>query len=189
MASQWYLNDSGQEVGPLSSSELRRLARDGRIRPDSWVRRVGEGGWIAASRVKNLFEAPGHLPPPQPWALGAGVAGPAAPVASDPLVVLPAEPQALLAGPRPAPAALPAYAAELEEVQPVSRGPGLGLWIGLGAGVVVLAGGLLTILLAVVFLWEPGTPSSTRPSRSRPGAVAPLTPTSSKDVTFTNEKK
>jgi hypothetical protein len=187
VASQWYLNDSGQEVGPLSSTELRRLARDGRIRPDSWLRRVGEGGWIPASRVKNLFEAPGQLPPPQPWVLGPTTPGAGPLPASEPLVAIPVNALALPAQP-PLPVAQPACVPELEEVQPVSRRAGLGLWLGLGAGLCILAGGLLVVVLAVVYLYDPGSPSNNSPAHSRPSST-PLNPTPTKDVTFTKQDK
>jgi hypothetical protein len=56
MASQWYYRAEGQTVGPVSSSELRRLALEGRITRDTRVRKGSDGEWVPAERVNGLFD-------------------------------------------------------------------------------------------------------------------------------------
>ncbi|HTM55570.1 MAG TPA: DUF4339 domain-containing protein [Pirellulales bacterium] len=58
MADQWYVQAGGKEVGPLSPSQLKSLAGQGKITPATQVRRGSDAAWVAASRVKGLFEAP-----------------------------------------------------------------------------------------------------------------------------------
>jgi len=58
MADQWYVQAGGKEVGPLTPSQLKNLAGQGKITPATQVRRGSDAAWVAASRVKGLFEAP-----------------------------------------------------------------------------------------------------------------------------------
>lgn len=55
MASEWYYQDSGREVGPLSSGTLRQCASSGLITRDTLVRRADVARWVPASRVRGLF--------------------------------------------------------------------------------------------------------------------------------------
>ncbi len=74
MAAEWYFRVMGSEFGPVSAAELVEQAANGKIRPDTEVRK-GEGTWIPASRVAGLFDnaaqgkgtpAKGVMPPPLP---------------------------------------------------------------------------------------------------------------------------
>jgi len=74
MAAEWYFRVMGAEFGPVSATELVEQAADGKIRPDTEVRK-GEGAWIPASRVAGLFDRASHgkaitaktvVPPPLP---------------------------------------------------------------------------------------------------------------------------
>ncbi len=66
MASEWYVRIGKTEHGPLSSERLVQLTREGKITPETPVRKGPSSGWAAASAVKGLF------------AVGDGSASPAA---------------------------------------------------------------------------------------------------------------
>ena len=55
MASQWYLNELGQVLGPFSSRELREMVERGRIDVDDFVRMGQDGKWVEAKKVTGLF--------------------------------------------------------------------------------------------------------------------------------------
>jgi len=64
----------GAEFGPVSATELVEQAADGKISPDTEVRK-GEGAWVPASRVAGLFDGASQgkaitaktaVPPPLP---------------------------------------------------------------------------------------------------------------------------
>ena len=74
MAAEWYFRVMGAEFGPVSTTELVEQAADGKIRPDTEVRK-GEGAWVPASRVAGLFDKASQgkaitaktvVPPPLP---------------------------------------------------------------------------------------------------------------------------
>ena len=64
MAQEWFYKFMGETVGPLSTSEFREHATDGRIQPDTPVTRDGTDDWVSADRIKGLFDADGVLLPP-----------------------------------------------------------------------------------------------------------------------------
>jgi hypothetical protein len=55
MKKVWYYTNLGQEFGPVSSVELRRLADAGRITPSTEVRKGGMSRMHAAGTIKGLF--------------------------------------------------------------------------------------------------------------------------------------
>jgi hypothetical protein len=55
MANQWFLQHGGKQYGPLTSAQLKKLAGEGKIKPDSQVRLGAEGNWAPAARVQGLF--------------------------------------------------------------------------------------------------------------------------------------
>ena len=56
MASEWFYRTIGvQQVGPISSDELRNLAQRGMLSHDTLVKNSPEGPWVPADRVKGLF--------------------------------------------------------------------------------------------------------------------------------------
>ena len=55
MASEWYYLENNQQQGPVSSAQLKQLAADGRLQPDSLIWKEGLEDWVPASRVKGLF--------------------------------------------------------------------------------------------------------------------------------------
>lgn len=63
---KWFYAREGKRIGPVSSSELRRLAAANEIQPNDLIWRHGLKTWIRASQVKGLL--PGRVleasPPP-----------------------------------------------------------------------------------------------------------------------------
>src|SRR5687767_8776172 len=72
--SEWYYTSGGQQVGPVTSSELKQAARSGRLAPTDLVWKDGMAEWSPATKVRGLFE---HL-----FAGGAGGAPGTAPASS-----------------------------------------------------------------------------------------------------------
>jgi uncharacterized protein (AIM24 family) len=62
MAAEWYIRVMGTEFGPISAPELVQQAADGKISPDTEVRK-GDGSWIPASRVAGLFDRAAQIKP------------------------------------------------------------------------------------------------------------------------------
>lgn len=58
MPSSWFCKNGENEVGPLSSNQLRLLAKAGRITPNTPIRK-DDSDWVAASRIKGLFDGSG----------------------------------------------------------------------------------------------------------------------------------
>jgi TM2 domain-containing membrane protein YozV len=64
MATEWFYTQNGDRRGPVSESEIKALAAEGRLRPDDLVWQAGMAEWTAAGKVPHLFAAGG--PPPMP---------------------------------------------------------------------------------------------------------------------------
>jgi len=64
MASEWFYQAMGKQVGPISSAQLRDLAQRGAILPDTLVRKVPSSTWVLAERVHGLFFSPSPSPTP-----------------------------------------------------------------------------------------------------------------------------
>jgi len=60
MAQNWFVTLDGKEHGPLSSSQLKQLAGQGKVSPDTDVRQGSSGKWVPAAKVKGLFETSKH---------------------------------------------------------------------------------------------------------------------------------
>jgi hypothetical protein len=54
MASEWYFQKFGSEVGPITTDELRLKAAKGIIAAETLIRRGGNGEWVAAKRFNGL---------------------------------------------------------------------------------------------------------------------------------------
>jgi len=52
----WYVKTSASDEGPISSAELKRRADQGRVEPETLVRRGSDDHWVAAHKVKGLFQ-------------------------------------------------------------------------------------------------------------------------------------
>jgi uncharacterized RDD family membrane protein YckC len=61
---EWFWVENGQQAGPVSEDELRRLVQDGRITDDTLVWRDGMANWQAYGTVRIQSAAP--MPPPPP---------------------------------------------------------------------------------------------------------------------------
>lgn len=58
MATQWYCRLMGTELGPFNSKQLLEMARSHQLMPDDSVKKEADGTWVAAHRVKGLFDDP-----------------------------------------------------------------------------------------------------------------------------------
>jgi hypothetical protein len=63
---EWYVRVGDTEHGPISSETLKQLALQGKVTPDSLVKKGTSGSWVLASAVKGLFAttATNATPPP-----------------------------------------------------------------------------------------------------------------------------
>lgn len=55
MGQAWYLKHNGKTAGPVTSSQLKQLAAQDKITPQTRLRTGDDGDWIRASKVKGLF--------------------------------------------------------------------------------------------------------------------------------------
>lgn len=56
MDARWYFQVMGEEHGPVSSAQLKALARSGRISQDTFVKKGPDGNWVSAASVQGLFD-------------------------------------------------------------------------------------------------------------------------------------
>ena len=75
----WFCSRDGQQVGPISSAQLKALAANGQLRPSDLVWNEGMANWVEASKTKGLFPDFPPSPPPIPQ-----MRAPAAVLASPP---------------------------------------------------------------------------------------------------------
>jgi hypothetical protein len=72
MDGEWFVQGDDKMIGPLQTAQLVELARSGRIKPDTLVRKSLNGKWVKASEVRGLFAVgrprPPAPPPPPPTA-------------------------------------------------------------------------------------------------------------------------
>lgn len=67
MANQWYYNREGQQQGPISDFELRKLANDGTLKTEDLIWKEGMAEWRKAGSMKGLFQkSTPSTPPPIP---------------------------------------------------------------------------------------------------------------------------
>ena len=59
MGSKYYYVENGEEVGPVTSRELRQKVLDGVIGPDDEVWKQGLANWVPARKIKGLIDRPG----------------------------------------------------------------------------------------------------------------------------------
>jgi hypothetical protein len=63
---QWFYQDQGQQCGPVSWAELRRMAAEGELSPEDRVWSEGMAKWQLAHTIPNLFPRESEGPPPLP---------------------------------------------------------------------------------------------------------------------------
>ncbi len=56
--STWFCKVGGRELGPISSQYLKRLAAQGDLQPQDFLRRGSQGPWVQAAKVRGLFPLP-----------------------------------------------------------------------------------------------------------------------------------
>ena len=68
VAPDWLLSRDGKRFGPMTSGQLRKLCKEGKIRPADLICRVGGDRWIPAGGVQGLFPSSAPMPaePQQP---------------------------------------------------------------------------------------------------------------------------
>ena len=54
MPNDWYIKINNTEHGPLTSERLRQLAQQGKVTPETPLRKGPSGNWVRASSVKGL---------------------------------------------------------------------------------------------------------------------------------------
>ena len=64
MANDWYVKIDNVEHGPLTAERLKQLAMQGKVTPETFVRKGATGTWLRAHNITGLFP------------LAASVAGP-----------------------------------------------------------------------------------------------------------------
>ena len=70
MGEQWHYTRVGQQFGPVSAAELKRMASSGHLSPTDMVWKAGMPNWVQAEKLKGLFTGapaatatPQHQPP------------------------------------------------------------------------------------------------------------------------------
>lgn len=86
MAAEWHYRHRGEQKGPVSGGELKRLATSGQIEANDLVWRDGLPKWVPASKV------PGLIPEPSPGLDVFDLAEDPEPVATSPLPARPSAP-------------------------------------------------------------------------------------------------
>ncbi len=57
MAAEWYVRVGNAERGPILAERLKQLALEGKVSPDTLVKKGPSGNWVPANQVKGLFGA------------------------------------------------------------------------------------------------------------------------------------
>ena len=55
MKNNWYVEHNGKAQGPFSDTQLKKLAKSGKVNPTSKIRLQDDGSWHQASKIKGLF--------------------------------------------------------------------------------------------------------------------------------------
>jgi hypothetical protein len=56
--SEWHYAKDNQQLGPVTSTQLRQLAGSGQIHPTDMVWKDGMPDWVPAGKIKGLFATP-----------------------------------------------------------------------------------------------------------------------------------
>lgn len=65
MASEWYYVKAGQQVGPVSPTQLKDFAANGSLLPTDLIWKQGMSSWVTASSSPSLFPRSPITPTPQ----------------------------------------------------------------------------------------------------------------------------
>jgi hypothetical protein len=63
MASEWFLNVAEKIYGPFDVGNLKQFVQEGRITPETLIRKGEDGPWAAARQVRGLFEPVSQIAP------------------------------------------------------------------------------------------------------------------------------
>ena len=55
MANDWFIKINNAEHGPLTSDKLKQLAQQGKVTPETFVKKGASGTWLQANHVTGLF--------------------------------------------------------------------------------------------------------------------------------------
>ena len=75
MASNWFYSKQGKQLGPVSSGQLKEMARHGQLLATDMIWKEGMASWVQAGSLPDLFPQGGSYRPevpPQPPAFSAG---------------------------------------------------------------------------------------------------------------------
>lgn len=96
--STWHVKRNGKNYGPYSDQQLKKLAMDGKLKPDDMIRREDKISWREAHHIQGLFtdsslnEPPPFKPSLQPHLLKADLGSVPPPYPSSDVVTKAAEP-------------------------------------------------------------------------------------------------
>jgi hypothetical protein len=126
MISEWFYEQSGKQIGPVTSTDLKALAASRKLAPANLVWKEGMEQWVRADTLRGLFDGRAAQPAQKAVAAAPGVmANSAGNLPRDPGVLSPAsgEPIALeySSGGRLAPAAKPQLADDRGPVRRISK--------------------------------------------------------------------
>lgn len=62
MSDQWLYTKGGKQTGPVSGTDLRRLASTGQLSPSDQVWKEGMPNWVRVETIKGLFVAANAVP-------------------------------------------------------------------------------------------------------------------------------
>src|SRR4051812_42615913 len=54
LSDAWYYQVLGQQIGPMTFLDLQQQVRDGKVTPETLVRRAPKGRWLSAEQVTGL---------------------------------------------------------------------------------------------------------------------------------------
>jgi len=66
MANQWYAKVMGEEIGPMTSEQLKQMAVQNLLSPEDLIRKGESGNWTPANRFNRLFDGVAPALPPVP---------------------------------------------------------------------------------------------------------------------------
>jgi hypothetical protein len=150
MASRWYVDQDGEQIGPLKTVELRQLAARGDVQSQTPVRRGEQGDWVPAGKVVGLIPKSSQAAALQAQAVPVARAVPTArPVAQPVAAAAPA--------PAPTPSAPAIKAAAPQTRQRSSRRPrDVPFSLAAGMLVVLLLAASLGVAGVFISVWRAG---------------------------------
>src|SRR5947207_2797166 len=54
---EWHYSRGNEQHGPVSSAQLKEMATAGQLQPTDLIWKDGMPGWLAAGKIKGLFDA------------------------------------------------------------------------------------------------------------------------------------